>query len=124
MLRFLGVILVIVKIGSVENTVLLEKTTTDISHTINKVRGEVEEHWLWGDGDGDHIHLLYRDQHQLHHVTRPGKEMPSTVSNKLIQCGFVRVESGHLSSETMYIIMKHKYTQTHTTQYTVLHSTG
>ena len=39
MLRFLVVITVIVKIGSVENTVLLEKTTTDISHTINKVSG-------------------------------------------------------------------------------------
>ena len=39
MLRFLVVILVIVKIGSVENTVLLEKTTTDTSHTINKVSG-------------------------------------------------------------------------------------
>ena len=96
MLRFLVVFLVIVKIGSVENAVLLKKSTTDISHTINKVSGEVEEHWLWSDGD--HIHLLYRDQHQLHHVTNLGKETPSTVSNKLIQCGFVRVESGHLSS--------------------------
>ena len=63
----------------------------------------MEEHWLWGDGDGVHIHLLYRDQHQLHHVTNLGKETPSTVSNKLIQCGFVRVESGHLSSKTLYI---------------------
>ena len=63
----------------------------------------MEEYWLWGDGDGDHIHLLYRDQHQLHHVTNLGKETPSTVSNKLIQCGFVRVESGHLSSKTLYI---------------------
>ena len=32
-------ILIIVEIGSVENTVLLEETTTDISHTINKVSG-------------------------------------------------------------------------------------
>ena len=39
MLRFLVVILVIVKIGSVENTVLLEETTTDISHTLSKVSG-------------------------------------------------------------------------------------
>ena len=62
----------------------------------------MEEHWLWGDGDGDHIRLLYRDQHQLHYVTSPGKETSSTVSNKLIQCGFVRVESGHLSSKTLY----------------------
>ena len=65
----------------------------------------MEEHWLWGDGDGDgeHIRLLYRDQHQLQHVTNPGKETSSTVSNKLIQCGFVRVESGRLSSKTLYI---------------------
>ena len=32
-------ILIIVEIGSVESTVLLEETTTDISHTINKVSG-------------------------------------------------------------------------------------
>ena len=32
-------ILIIVKIGSVESTVLLEETTNDISHTINKVSG-------------------------------------------------------------------------------------
>ena len=39
MWSFLVVILIIVEIGSVESTVLLEKTTTDISHTINKVSG-------------------------------------------------------------------------------------
>ena len=61
----------------------------------------MEEHWLWGDGDGDHIHLLYSDQHQLHHVTNLVKETPSTVSNKLIEYGFVRVESGHLLSKTL-----------------------
>ena len=103
MWSFLVVILIIVEIGSVESTVLLEETTTDISHTINKVSGGGGGTLVVGDGDGDHIHLLYRDQHQLHHVTNPGKEMPSTVSNKLIQCGFVRVESGHLSSKTLYI---------------------
>ena len=32
-------ILIIGEIGSVENAVLLEETTTDISHTINKVSG-------------------------------------------------------------------------------------
>ena len=32
-------ILIIGEIGSVESTVLLEETTTDISHTINKVSG-------------------------------------------------------------------------------------
>ena len=39
MWSFLVVILIIVEIGSVENTVSLEETTTDISHTINKVSG-------------------------------------------------------------------------------------
>ena len=32
-------ILIIVEIGSVESTVSLEETATDISHTINKVSG-------------------------------------------------------------------------------------
>ena len=32
-------ILIIDKIDSVESTVLLEETTTDLSHTINKVSG-------------------------------------------------------------------------------------
>ena len=72
---------------------------------------------MWGDGDGDHIHLLYRDQHQLHHVTNLGKEMRSTVSNKLIQCGFVRVESGHLSSKTLCQYDAYIYTNTHSTMY-------
>ena len=62
----------------------------------------MKEHCLSGDDDGDHIHLLYRDQHQLHDVTGPGKEAPSTVNTKLIQCIFARVESGHLSSKTIY----------------------
>ena len=100
-------ILIIVKIGLVESTVSLEETATDISHTINEVSGGGGGTLLCVNADGDHIHLLYRDQHQLHHVTGSEKETPSTVSNKTIQCIFVRVESGHLSSKTLYIYIRH-----------------
>ena len=42
MWSFLVVILIISEIGSVDSTVLLEETTTDISYTFNKVS--------WGGG--------------------------------------------------------------------------
>ena len=103
----------IAQIVSVENAVLSEETTTAGSHAINKVRrrdggtvcGNCGESGANGDDgddndtDGDDDLLHSRDQHQLHHVTSPVKGTPSTILYKLTQYGFVRVESGHLSSK-------------------------
>ena len=53
------------------------------------------------------INPLYRDQYQPHHVMTPGKGTPSTILYKLTLSGFVRVESGHLSSKETTIGPSH-----------------